>query len=435
MNGPRSSYRSHGSSLDRWAEHQNSHRNNSAVSKMQHHFWVTKQTVFRRLGKKEDDCIVASDAELDAKLDLFLSIQQSCMVLQGILEEYQKKSNSLAYEENSMGRFLKESSKLNEKTEAGKMMAAVGKTLSTTGQQRLSFQDPLRGLQKKVESFRLHAIADTLQTIEEMEKTRTKYRAGLNWMKDLSKQLDPENHRMMDKYRRVQEHVKQSRVDFERQKLDCLQKVDLLAAARCNMFSRELIQYENTLKTFASKCVNMFSNISATFPSHPHYKFTDVKELAEEAPAKPEKDDSDDKLLAVDDLIEADTLKQQEEGKGEGNPAAVSSSREDTGEGVLLADLLTDAMPDNQLLPSQLLAQLSADMPLSLSLASQYPLPSAPSQLPLLKSGLNQDQLKIPPKNLDQSPNKPWFDLFAELDPLSDPDAVDKTTPKEDRNC
>lgn len=56
---------------------------------------------------------------------------------------------------------------------------------------------------QKVESFRSHAIADTLQTIEEMEKTRTKYRAGLSWMKDVSKQLDPENHRLMDKYRKV----------------------------------------------------------------------------------------------------------------------------------------------------------------------------------------------------------------------------------------
>lgn len=55
---------------------------------------------------------------------------------------------ALAYEENSMGRFLKESAKLNDKTDAAKLMNVVGKTLSTTGQQRLSFQDPLRGLQK-----------------------------------------------------------------------------------------------------------------------------------------------------------------------------------------------------------------------------------------------------------------------------------------------
>ncbi|XP_054288087.1 islet cell autoantigen 1-like protein [Macrosteles quadrilineatus] len=429
MNGPRSRSAAHGDPLGRWADH-HSHRQNSTVSKMQYHFWVTKQTVSRKLGKKEDDCIVASDAELDAKLELFLSIQLSCAQLLKILDEYQKKSNSLAYEENSMGRFLKESAKLDDKTEAGKMMAVVGKTLSTTGQQRLAFQDPLRALQKKVESFQAHAIADTFHTIQEMEKTRTKYRAVLNWMKDVSKQLDPENLSLMDKHRKVQDHVKQSRAEFERQKLDCLQKVDLLAAARCNMFSRELIQYENTLKTFATKCVTMFNNISTTFPSHPQYKFSDVKELVEEEkPAKIETDENDDTLLSLDES-EADTVVRKVE-EVEGSKEVRKSESSENGEGVLLADLLTDALPDNQLLPSQLLAQLSTES----SFSSQFP-PPAPSNQPLLMSSLsNNNQPKMPIRSLDQVPNKPWLDLFAELDPLSDPDAIDKKTDAQDRNC
>jgi hypothetical protein len=41
-----------------------------------------------------------------------------------------------------MGRFLKESGK-NDKTRAGKMMTAVGKSLSYSGQQRLSMRMPL----------------------------------------------------------------------------------------------------------------------------------------------------------------------------------------------------------------------------------------------------------------------------------------------------
>jgi len=52
---------------------------------------VTKQTVFRKLGKKEDDCIVASDAELDAKLELFRSIQETCLDLQRIIDKYQER--------------------------------------------------------------------------------------------------------------------------------------------------------------------------------------------------------------------------------------------------------------------------------------------------------------------------------------------------------
>ena len=48
----------------------------------------------------------------------------------------------LAGEENALGRFLKEHGK-TDKTRAGKMMVAAGKTMSYTGQQRLSIRVPL----------------------------------------------------------------------------------------------------------------------------------------------------------------------------------------------------------------------------------------------------------------------------------------------------
>jgi hypothetical protein len=48
----------------------------------------------------------------------------------------------LAQEENATGRFLKESGK-NDKTRAGKMMTAVGKSMSYSGQQRLALRVPL----------------------------------------------------------------------------------------------------------------------------------------------------------------------------------------------------------------------------------------------------------------------------------------------------
>lgn len=43
------------------------------------------------MGKKEDECVVASDAELDAKLELFKSIQDSCSELQKIIDKYQER--------------------------------------------------------------------------------------------------------------------------------------------------------------------------------------------------------------------------------------------------------------------------------------------------------------------------------------------------------
>lgn len=63
--------------------------NESVVNKMKKKYWVTKQTVFRKLGKKEDECIVSSDSELDAKLELFSSIQQTTISLLKIIHRYQ----------------------------------------------------------------------------------------------------------------------------------------------------------------------------------------------------------------------------------------------------------------------------------------------------------------------------------------------------------
>lgn len=143
--------------------------NESVINKMQRKYWITKQTVFRKLGKKEDECIVSSDAELDAKLELFSSIQQTTSTLLKVISRYQNNLSSmynlyifllfvfhiyekqlyillysaaLAVEENEMGNFMKEYGKI-DKTRAGKMMMAVGTSVSYTGQQRFSLHTPL----------------------------------------------------------------------------------------------------------------------------------------------------------------------------------------------------------------------------------------------------------------------------------------------------
>ncbi len=68
--------------------------NESVINKVQRKYWITKQTVFRKLGKKEDECIVASDSELDAKLELFSSIQQTTSNLLKIINRYQNNLSS-----------------------------------------------------------------------------------------------------------------------------------------------------------------------------------------------------------------------------------------------------------------------------------------------------------------------------------------------------
>ncbi|KAG7211402.1 hypothetical protein KM043_010690 [Ampulex compressa] len=267
-----------GNAFDCWVQ-KNMH-DDSTITKMQHHFWVTKQALSRKLGKKEDECIVASDAELDAKLELFRSIQESCSYLQRVIDKYQERLCNLAQEENAMGRFLKDAGK-QDKTRAGKMMSAVGKSLSYSGQQRLALRAPLGRLYQEVETFRQRAIEDTLQNVQAMEKARTEYRAALSWMKNISQELDPDTSKQLERFRKVQMRVRQGKMAFDNLALDCLQKVDLLAAARCNMFSHALVLYQSTLLNFTKKSAQAYSTIAGSFKGYQRYDFMVVRELAE----------------------------------------------------------------------------------------------------------------------------------------------------------
>ena len=56
----------------------------------------------------------------------------------------------------------------------------------------------------------------------------------------------------LEKFRKVQAHVKAGKAKFDQLKVDVLQKVDLLAAARCNMFSNALIMYQVSQKGYQS---------------------------------------------------------------------------------------------------------------------------------------------------------------------------------------
>ncbi|EMP32706.1 Islet cell autoantigen 1 [Chelonia mydas] len=159
---------------------------------MQQKYWKTKQTLIKVTGKKEDEHVVASDADLDAKLELFHSIQRTCMELLKAIELYQKRICFLSQEENELGKFLR-SQGSQDKTRAGKMMQATGKALCFSSQQRLY---------QEVETFRYRAISDTWLTVNRMEQYRTEYRGALLWMKDVSQELDPDLYKQMEKFRK-----------------------------------------------------------------------------------------------------------------------------------------------------------------------------------------------------------------------------------------
>ena len=114
-----------------------------------------------------------------------------------------------------------------------------------------------------------------------MEKVRTEYRGALMWMKNVSTELDPDTYKQLEKFRKVQGHVKFSKQRFDRLKVDCVQKIDLLAAARCNMYSHALVMYQDALINFCEKVATTFTHVEQSFEGYQPYEFQYIKELAD----------------------------------------------------------------------------------------------------------------------------------------------------------
>uniref|UniRef100_F6SPY1 AH domain-containing protein n=1 Tax=Ciona intestinalis TaxID=7719 RepID=F6SPY1_CIOIN len=284
--------------------------NLSTVNKLQRDFWNAKQVLRKKLGKAEDLHIVASDAELDAKLDLFLSVQKTCADLIKATEKYQNCICVLSRDENAMGRFLKDQGSL-DKTAAGKMMAAAGKAQCFTAQQRLNLRSPLGRLHHDIETFRYRAIGDCVLSVNHMEEARTHYRASLRWMQDISSNLDPEQYKKLEKFRKVQTEVRLNKEKFDRLKWAVCQKVDLLCASRSNLFSNTLVPYQNEILKFWEKTARTLSAVQENIKDYQHYEFKLLKDLEEKGEDEEEKgkkqnqeeeeENGDHQLISLDD--------------------------------------------------------------------------------------------------------------------------------------
>ncbi|XP_014667191.1 PREDICTED: islet cell autoantigen 1-like isoform X2 [Priapulus caudatus] len=341
----------------------------SAIGKLQQQYWLTKQTVIKKIGKQEDEFVVAGDAELDTKLELFEAIQQSCAELLRVIERYQDGICALSQEENCMGRFLKEQGKI-DKTRAGKMLVAVGKTEGYSAQQRLAIRVPLVRLYNEVETFQYRAISDTYITIRRMEKARTEYRAALLWMKDVSQELDPDTFKRLEKFRKVQGQVRKTKAKFDRLKVDCIQKIDLLAASRCNMFSHVLANYQSTLLHFWKKTSTTMGTVLTSFKGYQHYEFNMLKELAEPckklveqtSTVRQQAEKEGDSAKGEDVVANKTEEEEEEEGRADKETASlINIEEEESNKALMQLDrLLQDSSPIEECPPSQLLAMSSA---------------------------------------------------------------------------
>ncbi|TPP67382.1 Islet cell autoantigen 1 [Fasciola gigantica] len=264
----------YGSSYDKTVQR----TDDSKSLKLKTAYWTTKQAMITKFGRKQDQNIVASDADLDSKLELLKSVQTTCRDLAIWLARYQETVCYLSQAENEMGRFLKQHS-LEDKTRAGKIMSAVGKALSHSAQQRLLLRSPLDRLQQEVKTFRQRAISDTVSTLKRMETSRTEYRGALLWMKNVSEELDPDTYKQLEKFRCVQSQVRKSKSTFDRLKIDSMQKIDLLSASRCNMLSHVLAAYQNSLLKFLEKTSRTMVAVAERFKGYQYYEFSVLKHL------------------------------------------------------------------------------------------------------------------------------------------------------------
>ncbi|GAB5575898.1 islet cell autoantigen 1-like protein isoform X1 [Prionailurus iriomotensis] len=419
--------------------------NQSVVSRMQKKYWKTKQVFIKATGKKEDEHVVASDAELDAKLEVFHSIQETCTELLKIVEKYQLRLNVISEEENELGLFLKFQAE-RDTTQAG-----------------LALYTPLSRLKQEVATFSQRAVSDTLMTINRMEQARTEYRGALLWMKDVSQELDPDTLKQMEKFRKVQIQVRNSKASFDKLKMDVCQKVDLLGASRCNMLSHSLTTYQRTLLGFWEKTAQLMSQIHGTSTGFHLYDFVALKQLQD----TPSKLTEDHKEEQIDNSSLTENL----------NKLVLSDEEVSLGSKPVAKDLPVDSLEDdfekefsflnNLLSPgSSSTSEFTQECQTAFgspgtSLTFQEPsvgseplahssrfLPSQLFDLGLhavgaFNSWASEGGLEVPlshtdnqpvpsqsPKKLTKSPSSgnqdmsAWFNLFADLDPLSNPDAI-----------
>uniref|UniRef100_A0A1I8EJZ8 AH domain-containing protein n=1 Tax=Wuchereria bancrofti TaxID=6293 RepID=A0A1I8EJZ8_WUCBA len=187
--------------------------------------------------RKEDEHLLASDAEFDTKVSLFQFVQETSDQLLCCVDDYQHYLSELVQVEFELSKMLKENGGA-EATAAGRIMIAVARVLALSVHHRLQIRNPLLRFFGELHVFTERAILDCADTVDAAEKARTGYRGSLLWMKKTSKELDPDAENILEKFRTAQNVVRRNKEKLDSLKLDTLQKVDLLVASRYNLFSQ-----------------------------------------------------------------------------------------------------------------------------------------------------------------------------------------------------
>ncbi|KAG5680079.1 hypothetical protein PVAND_009606 [Polypedilum vanderplanki] len=412
---------------------------------MNHQYWLTRNAkkLQRKFNAKEDENIVHSDIELDSKLELFKSINESTTNLSNIVEKYRDALTTLANETTNLGQFLRDYGK--NSASSSSIMMNSGKVISYLGQQHYTAMSSLTRHLQELNTFK-RAVTDSKETIQAMEKERTEYRAALTLMKNCGGDIDPDSGRGLEKFRTSQKYVKFAKQKFDKFSLACLQKIDLLSAARCNLFSYSLATYQNNWITLLQKNQEVLEAHLRIIENEPKVKhnFGILKDLAQEidepsssnvdaAQAEPAKElnDNDQRLFFGEEFSDRRPTEKSDNDKiNEESHLTKSNNNISKNEDEKLIDYDTFdefMISTNIPLPSQLLMDdsifntgeiMQSNVDLLGSLAvSQTHMPSE-----LLSATSKETNNSI---SLNKNPSKKasdvskWFSLFSDLDPLN----------------
>lgn len=365
--------------------------------------------------------------ELDTKLELFKSINESTVNLSNIVEKYRDALSSLATETSNLGCFLRDCGK--NSSSSGSVMVNTGKVISYLGQQYFTAMSSLTRTLQELNTFK-RAVIDSKETIQVMEKERTEYRASLALMKSCSADIDPDSGRGLEKFRTSQKYVKFAKQKFDKYSLACLQKIDLLAAARCNLFSYSLAAYQTNWIALSEKNNEVLEAHIQIIEKEPKtfQNFGVLKDLNQEngeAPKNKEEiaekinlNDDDQKLFFGEEFSDGAEKEKVEEEKLE-EKAEKSSDQK-----LIDYDGFDEFMSasSNILLPSQLLMDDNFyNMPTNADLlGSLVPSQANDEGSPLMAASKeeNSNSMNKNPSKKSSDVSK-WFQLFSELDPLN----------------
>lgn len=85
-------------------------------------------------------------------------------------------------------------------------------------------------------------------------------------------------------------------------------QIDLLAAARCNMFSHVLVAYHASLLDFATKTSYTFQAALKILEKRPQYNFTILKDLTQVPVVRDENDEKDNNETKEITSIDCDQM-------------------------------------------------------------------------------------------------------------------------------